>query len=62
MAAAGALYFTAGEIGGVSGPVIVGILADHGGFDPAVALLVAVSLIMATLAWSLRASVDPAPT
>lgn len=34
MGVAGGMYFTAGEIGGVSGPVIVGLLADMmGGFQ-----------------------------
>lgn len=50
MAGAGALYFTAGEIGGVSGPVVVGLLADRGSFGPAVLLLVAVAGVLALAA------------
>lgn len=50
MAGAGALYFTAGEIGGVSGPVVVGIVADASGFGPAIWIMVAVAAVMAALA------------
>ncbi len=47
MAGAGALYFTAGEIGGVSGPVIVGVVADAGGFAPAAWLMGGVAALAA---------------
>lgn len=50
MAGAAALYFTAGEIGGVSGPVVVGLLADRGSFGPAVFLLVGVACALAVAA------------
>ncbi len=50
MAGAGALYFTAGEIGGVTGPVVVGVVADASGFGPAVWILVGVAAVMAVVA------------
>lgn len=52
MAAAGGLYFTAGEVGGVLGPLLVGVIADaSGGFRaPALALAaVAVALAVVSL-------------
>lgn len=54
MAGASALYFTAGEIGGVTGPLAVGVIADDGGFVPAVWLLVGVALGLAALSGLLR--------
>lgn len=52
MAAAGGLYFTAGEVGGVLGPLLVGVVADaSGGFRaPALALaVVALALAVVSL-------------
>jgi MFS transporter, CP family, cyanate transporter len=54
MAAASALYFTAGEIGGVSGPVVVGILADQQGFGAAVGVLAAVALLLVAVSGLIR--------
>lgn len=56
MAGASALYFTAGEIGGVSGPVVVGVVADRGSFGPAVWIMIGVAFLMAILALGLRAT------
>ncbi len=53
MAGAGALYFTAGEIGGVTGPVVVGLVADRAGFGPAAVVLSVVSLAAAAVATGL---------
>ncbi|MCP3912850.1 MAG: MFS transporter [Actinomycetia bacterium] len=51
MAGASALYFTAGEIGGVTGPLTVGVLADlSGGFATAQWTLAGVTLVLAMLA------------
>ncbi len=61
MAGASALYFTAGEIGGVTGPVVVGIVADSRGFGPAVAIMVVVAASMALLATRLRATNQQRP-
>ncbi|MCP5025596.1 MAG: MFS transporter [Actinomycetia bacterium] len=53
MAGASALYFTAGEIGGVTGPLTVGVLADRsGGFATAQWSLAGVTLVLASLALS----------
>lgn len=49
MAGASSLYFTAGEIGGVTGPVVVGVVADAQGFGPALWILVAVAGCMAAV-------------
>ena len=65
MAAAGGLYFTAGEVGGVTGPLLVGVLASGpgAGFGAAQTVLVVVTAIMAVVALSpaLRGSLSPAP-
>ncbi|MGF1600239.1 MAG: hypothetical protein ACFCVK_25610 [Acidimicrobiales bacterium] len=39
------LYFTAGEVGGVSGPLTVGVLAADGGFGPALAVAAAMAIV-----------------
>ncbi len=49
MATAGGLYFTAGEIGGVTGPLTVGLLAGSGGFTSAQVALVGVSATLGLL-------------
>ncbi len=56
MASAAALYFTAGEIGGLSGPLAVGFVADRSGFGSALWVLAAVSWVLAGMAVLLRAS------
>ena len=51
MGAAAGLYFTAGEVGGVLGPLLVGIVADlTGGFLGGVLMLASVSFALAGLA------------
>jgi len=49
MAAAGGLFFTAGEMGGVTGPIVVGRLRDasDGEFGSTIVLLVTVALVLA---------------
>ncbi len=61
MAGASALYFTAGEIGGVTGPVAVGVLADRGGFGPAVWLLVGFAIGLAAVSTLLSSSSGSRP-
>lgn len=57
MGAAGGLFFTAGEIGGVLGPSLTGVLADAtGGFGVGLVTLAVVSLVLALLAFPLRAA------
>ena len=55
MAPAGGLFFTAGEIGGVLGPLLTGVLAQSsGGFRLPLAALAAISVAMALVATRLR--------
>jgi cyanate permease len=55
MGAAGGLYFSAGEIGGVLGPLTVGYVADlTGGFTAALYMLTGVSVVLALLTVPLR--------
>jgi MFS transporter, CP family, cyanate transporter len=56
MAGAAALYFTAGEIGGLSGPVVVGLVADRAGFGAAIWVLSSAAWILAALTVLLRGS------
>ena len=50
MGAAGGLYFTTGEIGGVMGPLLMGVLADAtGGFGSGQLLLTGVSVVLCCL-------------
>lgn len=57
MGAAGGLFFTAGEVGGVLGPSFTGILSDQtGGFEAGLLVLAAVSGGMALLSFALRAA------
>jgi len=50
MAAAGGLFFTAGEVGGVLGPIVTGFLADStGGFATSIWTLAAVMMILAAM-------------
>jgi cyanate permease len=54
MAAAGGLFFTAGEVGGVAGPLLVGAVADaSGGFVVPALTLAAVAVGLAGLAGAL---------
>ncbi len=59
MAGASALYFTAGEVGGVTGPVMIGIVADASGFGPAVTVMVVVAFALAVVASTIR---NPLPS
>ena len=60
MGAAGGLFFSAAEIGGVLGPLTVGLLADAtGGFVVPLSALALVCLLVALLAVSLRALLHP---
>ncbi len=53
MGAAGGLYFMVGEVGGVLGPVFLGVIADlSGGFLASLIMLAAMSFVLA--AFSLR--------
>ena len=70
MGAAAGLYFTAGEVGGVLGPLSVGVVADlTGGFLGGLLMLTGVSFALAVLAvvlgFALKATpkdVSPAPS
>jgi cyanate permease len=51
MGVAGGLFFTAAEVGGVLGPVGIGIAADHtGGFDAALLILSFICVLLVVLA------------
>ena len=55
MGAAGGVYFAAGEVGGVLGPVLVGVVADMtGGFLGGLLMLAIVSVALAFVAVGLR--------
>ena len=55
MGAAGGLFFSAAEIGGVLGPLTIGFLFDlAGGFAAGLYLLTAVSAALMVLLWALR--------
>ena len=52
---AGGMFFSAAEIGGVMGPVSIGILSDmSGGFSSALYLLTAISAALLVLLLALR--------
>lgn len=55
MGAATGLYFTVGEIGGVLGPVVVGVLADiTGGFTGSILALTTLTLYLFVMTFVLR--------
>lgn len=55
MGAAGGLFFSAAEIGGVLGPITVGVVSDvTGGFDAALHMMTGVCGLLALLLWRLR--------
>ncbi len=55
MGAAGGLYFTAGQTGGVLGPLLMGILADlTGGFLSGLIMLAGISIALTSLTLGLR--------
>jgi len=52
---AGGLFFTAAEIGGVLGPMSIGLIADvYGGFDAALWMMTAICVILIGLAFLVR--------
>jgi cyanate permease len=58
--AAGGLFFSAAEIGGVLGPLTVGVLYDlTGGFAASLSLLTAVCLVLLALLWPLGNAIGP---
>jgi len=60
MGAAGGLFFTAGEAGGVTGPILFGVLSDMGGSAAGLVLLAGVTFATALLALLLRAAMSGA--
>ena len=61
MGAAGGLFFTAGEVGGVLGPTLTGMLADStGGFGTGLLVLAGASAILAVLTLVLCTVTRPA--
>jgi cyanate permease len=55
MGIAGGMFFTAAEIGGVSGPLAIGILKDASGdFDAAMLMLAAVCILLLLLLTRIR--------
>jgi cyanate permease len=55
MGAAGGLFFSAAEIGGVLGPLTIGSLSDlTGGFVAGLYLLTGISVALMVLLWTLR--------
>ncbi|MCY3578604.1 MAG: MFS transporter [bacterium] len=61
MGAAGGLFFTAGEAGGVLGPILFGVLSDAGGSTAGLILLASVTMATALLALLLRSEMARAP-
>ncbi len=69
MAGASALFFTAAQVGGVTGPLITGLMADSSaGFQGApivhASLMVALAIFVAAVIprWTVRRWLTPAPT
>lgn len=55
MGAAAGIYFAVGEVGGFSGPSVMGILKDWtGGFTAGLLLLAAITIIMLLPTWMIR--------
>ncbi len=55
MGVAGGMYFTAGEMGGVTGPLMVGLLADMmGGFQASLLFIASVCAVLVGLTFVLR--------
>ena len=53
---AGGIFFSAAEVGGVGGPVLVGVVSDlSGGFSAALYMLTGMSVILLLLLFALRA-------
>ncbi|MDA1226480.1 MAG: hypothetical protein O3A33_00780 [Chloroflexi bacterium] len=55
MGAVGGLYFTVGEVGGVLGPLMLGVAADiTGGFQDGIVLLAGLCFLLAVVSVALR--------
>jgi len=62
MGAAGGLYFTAGEVGGVLGPLLLGVAADiSGGFMGGLITLTGLTFVLALVAVALGIAVRNVP-
>ncbi len=62
MGAAGGLYFTAGEVGGVLGPLLLGVAADiTGGFVGGLIMLTGLTFVLALVAIALGVAVRNVP-
>lgn len=61
MGAAGGLFFTVGEAGGVTGPILFGVLSDVGGSAAGLVLLAGVAMATAVLALLLRSAMAGIP-
>ena len=61
MGAAGGLFFTVGEAGGVTGPILFGVLADIGGFAAGLVLLTGVAAATSMLTLGLRSAMARVP-
>ena len=59
MGAAGGLFFTVGEAGGVTGPILFGVFSDVGGSNAGLVLLAGVAMATAVLALFLRTAMAP---
>ena len=58
-ALAGGMFFTSAEIGGVMGPVSVGVISDlTGGFTPAMIMVTAICGVLILLLWMLRRATE----
>ncbi len=61
MGAAGGLFFTVGEAGGVTGPVLFGVFSDVGGSTAGLVLLAGVAMATSVLAFLLRTAMPSVP-
>ena len=61
MGAAGGLFFTVGEAGGVTGPILFGVFSDLGGSTAGLVLLAGVAMATAVLALLLRSAMAGTP-
>ncbi|MCY4135048.1 MAG: MFS transporter [bacterium] len=61
MGAAGGLFFTVGEAGGVTGPILFGVFSDLGGSTAGLVLLAGVAMATAVLAFLLRSAMAGTP-
>ena len=61
LGAAGGLFFTVGEAGGVTGPILFGVLSDIGGSAAGLVLLAGVAAATAVLALLLRSAMAREP-